>query len=508
MSKMFKKKTKSRESVGGNNSNMTPLTVPGVVERGQCVKCADGKNSNETVCLGAGGNTAVSAVPVPTVKAVPVVVSRSTSTTATENHGEGGNNPPPPQSKPEGVELNENGGSNTHGDLKQPPEKMAGVNNGNESSSSSGDSSSSSSGSEESESEDDVSLEDGVLEDVTLLDLDVCQIETDHASSSLVNSMRRSNSARFYMEEEFDDDDDRKPAATVNQQMEGMDERVRNMNIEAAAVDMACEASVASDIAQQQDPSKLRCPCGMSPEVFYELPPEMQKEVIEEMSRAKKANSGVSASKSNNDAGSSTRGSDATSTSAADIDPETLASLPDNIREEVLEQARREQQLQSSNSAAGTNAATTVQPRPKSKRKQLPSILSMSTTAFLYDCDIDAEDYANFPEEVKKDIMTEKVQRKSLDENISGLSGYDPETLASLPEDVRQEVLEEERRQREKKQQQEKKSTKKHSSVGAHHVTNVPAGYDPDTFSALPEEMQKELLDDAARQSAGRGGGH
>lgn len=84
MSKMFKRKaTSSRDSTGNSGwpdpSKMTALTVPGVVERGQCVQCADGKNNlNVASSAGAisGGNAAVA---VPTVKAVPIVVSHCRS---------------------------------------------------------------------------------------------------------------------------------------------------------------------------------------------------------------------------------------------------------------------------------------------------------------------------------------------------------------------------------------------------------------------------------------------
>jgi hypothetical protein len=41
------------------------------------------------------------------------------------------------------------------------------------------------------------------------------------------------------------------------------------------------------------------------------------------------------------------------------------------------------------------------------------------------------------------------------------------------------------------------------SAVGAHSV-DIPAGYDPETFAALPEDMQQELRDDANRQGEQR----
>jgi len=504
MSKMFKRKaTSSRDSTGNSGwpdpSKMTALTVPGVVERGQCVQCADGKNNlNVASSAGAisGGNAAVA---VPTVKAVPIVVSRTAA--PTENLGDARKSPP--QSNTEiqiNAEILRNGGSNTHGQLKQPPEEIVGVNDGSESSEYS------SSGSEES---DDSSYEDEKsLEDVPLLNLDLCQLESDHASSSLVNNLRFNDSGGMEFNLNEEDEDDRKPAAkTISENkpmafssspMEQIDElsaRTRKIQLEMADLDMACleSGNPSSNQAGNETLKTLICPSGMSPDVFYELPPEMQKEVIEQGSRS---NSAIS--QNANDTAGCNRGSNAAATSAGtDIDPETLASLPDYIRKEVLEQARREQQ--STNSAATNTVA--VPPRQRTKRNDL----SMSTTAFLNDCNIDAEDYENFPEEVKSDIMNEKT-RRSVDENLEGEDGsinlnssdFDPETLASLPEDVREEVLEEERRQRKKKRHSVKPST-----VGAHSV-NVPAGYDPDTFSALPEDIQKELLDDATRQAGTR----
>ena len=75
-------------------------------------------------------------------------------------------------------------------------------------------------------------------------------------------------------------------------------------------------------------------------------------------------------------------------------------------------------------------------------------------------------------------------------------SNYDPEMLASLPEDLRKEILNDELKQRE--EQRLNIAVKLSSRVGAHNV-DIPAGYDPETFSALPEYMQNKIRDDASR---------
>ena len=73
MNKLFKKKHSSDSADGEHaaaNSNVrkTALTIPGVVERGQCVKCADGHEIGFATTTASG-----EAVPVPIAKAVPVV---------------------------------------------------------------------------------------------------------------------------------------------------------------------------------------------------------------------------------------------------------------------------------------------------------------------------------------------------------------------------------------------------------------------------------------------------
>jgi hypothetical protein len=521
--KMFGKKSQgaNKNNAGGDGgaqtlTRMVPLTVAGVVERGQCVKCVNGHPLTE------GGS--VTAVAIPTVQAIPVRV-----TPANE-----GKKPPPPQAKPELAPLlpnNQNGGNTNFlgGNLKCPPEDLLGLNSNNRSAPSSGSSRSSlsnsgkvrnvanvvypanlsSNGESESEGssssyETDSEDEGQSLEDIPQLDLGLCRLESDHASSSLVNSLRYDDGMGDSalggedLESEDEDEDDRKPAAKpsdLSKQIEDSADRINKLRQEAAAVDMAFLESTTSD---QKDASKeLECPSGMSPEVFYQLPAEMQKEVMEQ---DKKGGSG-----------SGSGGGDATTTSNADIDPETLASLPDHIRKEVLEQARREQHQQQPKNVA---PVVPIKRAGSKKLRRASNGLSESTTAFLTECDINADEFESFPDEIKDDIMEERRRQSSgtshkliesvekiREEDDFDLSGYDPETLASLPEDVRKEVLAEERREREKKRTVA--SPKPASVVGAHSV-NIPAGYDPDTFEALPEDVRQELLDDAARQVAER----
>ena len=232
--------------------------------------------------------------------------------------------------------------------------------------------------------------------------------------------------------------------------------------------------------------NKFECPDGMSPEVFFQLPPEMQEEVM---------NQKKSIANPRTD----------------EIDPETLMSLPESIRQEVLDQAQKRQCPKSEQ-----NGVDRTLPRPR------PS-LSKSTSEFLHECDIAAEEFDNFPDDVKRDIMRQKA-RKSSDAASGGqrretvgqpVSSYDPETLASLPDDVRAEVLSEERRERERRERQSSGNRQggeePTSRPGAHCVRNVPAGYDPETFASLPADVQEELMDDARRRVEGgrySAGGH
>ncbi|KAL7544092.1 hypothetical protein ACHAXR_013542 [Thalassiosira sp. AJA248-18] len=539
VSKMFRKKNGSnniKEGETSTNSKMTPLNIPGVVERGQCVKCGGGSGGGGHT--GGGVATAIAA-PVPTVKAIKIPPPAAFPPSGGGNQTDGGGKkPPPPQSKPEvqatmsNNQNTSNGGTaNQCGDLKQPPEDLLGLNsvgkppppattssgNSQSSSSSGSEEDSSSSGSDSSsEYEDDDGSSLDIEDDLhPLLEMDLCRLESDHASSHVVNNLRSFNNII----------DERKPAAkpspsgrsSISHQIEESADRIRRLRDEATAVDMAILESTKTSNHQHEQGvgeggKKLKCPSGMSPEVFDELPPEVQREILEQGAAA----SGISGTSAASAAAAQTN-------NAADIDPETLASLPVHIRKEVLEQARRDQQKQSGNTAS-TTPATSFAPtqlfpsKKKDKKVTERNSLSKSTAAFLSECDIDADDFEQFDEEIKNDIMKEKRRRSSVplsasssddeEDNNKDLdqSTYDPETLASLPEDVRNEVLEEERRQREKKKEQRRQSANGRGSncssnsgiVGAHSVRNVPAGYDPDTFSALPEDVQQELLDDAA----------
>jgi len=491
MSKMSMFNNKSQDA-SSNYPKKEPLNIPGIVERGQCVKCANG-NTNIALSSSDVVDTLTSSSPIAIgehmsdvaapVKAVPVTISPTSINDMARK---------PPPSSP------------VVGNLKQPPETLLAAAMKKEEESSS-------SGSEEESDSDDssyytTSSGDGEsLEDVDMLiDTQMHRLESDQASSDLVNTLKKN--AKFNASGQVGDYipgkggsdaivdsngiiiDDRKPAAKPT--VEESSDQLRKLQLEAAAIDMACLE--ATNSKPQDDTKMLQCPSGMSPDVFYELPPEMQKEVLAQEAR---------------------KSSNAAATTFSDIDPETLASLPDNIRQEVLEQARREQQQKTDSIAAAAAAATSSSiDRLEDMKKHK---LSASTTAFLSDCDINAEDYEKFPEEIKNDIMKEKKRRDSKT-SIEPLgqtqledldtSGYDRETLASLPEELRNEVLEEERRKKEKKRRESQASGNRPSAVGAHSVSNVPAGYDPETFAELPEEMKRELLDDAARRQQSGGG--
>ncbi|KAL3766693.1 hypothetical protein ACHAW5_006951 [Stephanodiscus triporus] len=478
MSKMFKKMNVVDGTKGLHSSpdliKMTPLTIPGVVERGQCIRCADGITS-EGVHVGGVGRAVVYGVPSTTVNAVPVFASQTASGPPTPSAREKGKlrevrKLPPPQSKPR-IKANDilgDGGEINHGDLKQPPEDLLGLYN--DQAAASGGDLLCFTGGEEDESESDISSEDDEsLEDYPLLDMNFCHLETDHASISVVNSLRSVRSGDEY------DMDDRKPPAKP---------RLPSKRAPPFSPKMEKSSGEILEPTTQlpkNDTVKFECPLGMSHEVFYELPIEMQKEVVESRSNDARHSSGNAGLCSN-----------ATSP-AGDVDPEFLASLPEQIRQEILEQATREQL--SDNTPHKTRPAATISSRGK---------LSVSTVSFLTEYQMNEEDFNILPEDIKNDIINEKSRSRGMavegipeNKNIDE-SGYDPEALASLPEEVRKEVLDEARRQREKQRQ---KNNKPKSVVGAHSV-DAPAGYDAETFAALPEYMQQELRDDATRQRA------
>jgi hypothetical protein len=443
MSKMFKKKNNvaDRNTVTSESIKMTPLTIPGAVERGQCIMCVTGITPRRVEGRGEGRAVYANASLVPTVKAVPVFASIPPSTPPTPY----ARAPPQPitQTKSNDRILGDTGKIN-RGNLKQPPEKLLSLYD-NRAAASGNLRSSIDSEEDEDRSSGSSEYDDSSCEDYPLLDMYLCSLESE-AASSVVNNLRNERS------EDVDGMDDRKPPATP-----------RLSNERAPP-----EFSECTKKSSRKGTQKLECPLGMSPEVFYELPIEMQKEVA------------------------SSRSNGASQSSAGDIDPDVLLSLPEQIRREILEQATQEQPSED-----------------KPRRTSLVSLarLSRSQTSFLSECNIDANDFNNLPEDVKNDIMGEKSrtrgkaseliqESKSQDESV-----YDPESLANLPEEVRNEVLDDERRQRE---QQRHKNNAPKSAVGAHRV-DIPAGYDPETFSALPEDMQQELRNDATQQRRERG---
>jgi hypothetical protein len=442
MSKMFKKKKKN--VADGNmgifcpeSIKMTPLTIPGVVERGQCIMCATGITRRWADGGGEGRAVHANASLVPTVKAVPVFASLSASSTPPAPSARA-----PPQSIPQ-IKSNDrilsNKDKNNQGDLKQPPEKLLELFDTRAAASYNFQSSV---GSEEDEDESSVSSEDddSSFEDYPLLDMNVCSLESE-AASSVVNSLRNLSSS------DVDDMDDRKPPATP---------RLPN--------ELPRELSESTKKSSQNGTQNWECPLGMNPEVFYELPIEMQKEVVE------------------------SRSNGASQSSAEDIDPDVLLSLPEQIRREILEQTTGDQ----------VSEATS---RRTSRPATMASLsgLSQSTKSFLSECNIETDDFNSLPEDLKNDIIGEKNRTRdrafeSIQENEHSV--YGRESLASLPEELCKEILDDERRQRE--QNCQKNNTPK-SAVGAHSV-DIPAGYDPETFAALPEDMQQELRDDATRQ--------
>ncbi|CAM9634931.1 unnamed protein product, partial [Sphacelaria rigidula] len=94
------------------------------------------------------------------------------------------------------------------------------------------------------------------------------------------------------------------------------------------------------------------CPPGMDPDVFAQLPPEMQQEVIREhrstmgaMVRKKHRRCGIRQ-------GRSGFADQADLLEAAGLDPEALAALPPEMRQEVLEQEARNRRMREAPAAA------------------------------------------------------------------------------------------------------------------------------------------------------------
>lgn len=329
------------------------------------------------------------------------------------------------------------------------------------------------------------------------------------------------------------------------------DKDVDRRFVEAAQMEMPEEnhphAAAASSAVAAMIPSKpqaLDCPEGMAPEVFYQLPPEVQREVSssnnsnndhvidpdilaslpenlrqEVLDQQQQRNSGssglkkmsVSFSSSPSTAGGIERTDSkrmdrkalSKSTkeflSGFDIGEEDFDGLDEEVQADLLAEKRKGETKSPSNANNSRNSSGGGEPTTRQGRMRALS-LTKSTKVFLADLDIDEEDFDDLDEDVKTSLLANRKNSIGSDNASSSSSSnreseYDQDMLASLPEDLREEILEEERRKR------------RHSTgsaggggaaqrPGAHH-SNVPAGYDPATFEALPLEMQRELMDAA-----------
>lgn len=451
---VFSKMNKFKRNKRGSDqvtphATMTPLTIAGSVERGQCLRCTD---TRVDVMFGGMEDSIAKVLAVPTVQAVPLVANSTVVATIdrqehTEQQTKHDNRKHTPEAellgKKQPPQLDLLG-------LKPPPPDAftevpavaAAAAARKESVSSASD------------SFNDDDLDD---EEAALLELAFCDIDLDDLASSV--TMKSSKSGPDLQALLTNDNiDDRKPAAKPGPTQNEID-----------------FSFLESTTVSKKQGSGFECPSGMSPDVFYQLPPEMQKEVS-----------------GHHDSNASNSDDDNVSSSSTDIDPETLASLPEHIQREVLEEQAKKRQT-----SAGVAKSEVRDRRPSFPKSKL----SNSTARFLSQLDINEEDFENLPLEVKNDLMENK--RRSFQEVTTNLddelnAGYDPEMLASLPKDVREEVLENARKEREDRRKKEIRS-----AVGAHSV-NVPAGYDPDAFESLPEDMKQELLDDAARKAQNR----
>ena len=435
---MFKRNKKSSgdQSTTAPNVTMTPLTIVGSVERGQCLLCKGGVRVG-VMAVGMEDSNIANVVAVPTVQAVPVVAKPTiVANMDPVQHTKRVN-----RKKPPGVDLL---------GMKQPPPPDAFTEVPAVAAAAAARSDS-----DASDSSDD-SLDD---EQAALLEFALCNIDSDDLASSM--TMRSSKSGPDLLALINNNVDDRKPAAKPGA---------------ATQRDIDFSFLQSTTVSKKKQGGELKCPSGMSPEVFYQLPPEMQKEVSD-----------------HHDSNASSTDDDNVSSSSTDIDPETLASLPEHIQKEVLEEQAKKKQTSAVDTHSEVRDRRPSLPKPK---------LSISTTIFLSRLDINEDDFDNLPTEVKDDLMenkrrSERVDDTDLDDELN--AGYDPEMLASLPKDVREEVLESARKEREGRRKKESRS-----AVGAHSV-NVPAGYDPDAFEALPEDMKQELMEDATRQAQTRG---
>lgn len=432
---MFKR---NKNQAAAPSVTMTPLSIPGSVERGQCLRCKDSRSG--VVVEGIEYDmTHVGAMP--TVQAVAVVAKPTIVNMDRQEHAADSTN----------KQLK------NHDNMKQPPElNLLGMKKPPPDVFTSEVPAVAAAAAARKDSDASDSSDDLDEEEAALLEFTLCNIDSDDLASSM--TLETSKSGADLQALANDDLDDRKPAAKPVATQQDID-----------------FSFLESTTTSEKNDSELKCPSGMSPEVFYQLPLEMQKELSDNYE---------------NDSSSS---DDNVSSSSTEIDAETLASLPEHIRKEVLEEQAKKKQP----------SAAAIYPGVHDRRKGLQKTkLSMSTTEFLSQLDINEDDFENLPQEVKNDLMENKRQSQredhtNLDDELN--AGFDPETLASLPQDVREEVLENARKEKEDR----RKKQSRHS-VGAHSV-NVPAGYDPDAFEALPEDVRLELMEDAARQAQSRG---
>jgi len=565
---IFKRKTKSHSN-GDEHANsksgakMMPLSVAGLVERGQCLKCQVQESTSQEEVAKLDPNLGVFQVlpkSEPAVKAVPIEanptvisVDEGGDELASDDSEEVATLKSPPEgdvvrnypssaikyeevanlkSPPEGdlIGMDELSTTETSGGAatrKCPPEAIfIGINSSDDVESAAvinNIHAAHAKSDNEISPLDDLtappkrsSTIDGSAIDSHFGDegmtLDLCSIDLDSAPDHMHQYWRHSSHHSAGVAShatssgngaiEGDDDFDRKPPAKPTIDFEQFTEKIKKLRNEADATQQQIDLSFL-ERTTKKDPlaseQGYECPTGMSPEVFYQLPPEMQKEVTEQ-------------DKGKN--GDDDREKDSTSY----LDPETLASFPEHIRREVLEEARRKQAETSSPNTCSRPSMESF--KPSGKRA---SNLSQSTTKFLENIEIDVAEFESYPEEIKNDIIAEKKRISSADLNALNdtlgyddhdddsdsdadrPSAYDQETLASLPEDVRREVLDQEKRARQERHRQ-KQTTKVSGkgSVGAYSV-NIPAGYDPDTFAALPLDVQQELLDHAARMKRSSG---
>ncbi len=142
------------------------------------------------------------------------------------------------------------------------------------------------------------------------------------------------------------------------------------------------DQDVATGAATSEEGTGIQCPAGMDPEVFAALPIEMQQEVVDSFN-AEVASTSVSTS-----AATTTPVTEPTATTIGTnsneeaeepsaIDPETLAALPPDIREEVLAQERRDRQRSreaAAAAAAGNDSASTAQAQEMDNASFLASL--------------------------------------------------------------------------------------------------------------------------------------